>query len=98
MYSFGVVLLELITGRKPINQESGEGKDFVYWILTHLKDRQSILKLLDQEIASDTTRDEMIKVLKLAIVCTSKLPSLRPTMRQVVSMLVDVNPNLASNR
>lgn len=91
VYSFGVVLLELITGRKAIEEEYGEGKSIVYWVLTHLKDRETLLKVLDEEIATEVVRDDMIKVLKIAIICTTKLPSLRPTMREVVKMLTDAN-------
>lgn len=89
MYSFGVVLLELLTGREPIEEDYGEGKDIVYWVMTNLDDRESAIKILDDKIASESVEDEMIKVLKVAIHCTTKLPSLRPTMRDVVKMLVD---------
>ena len=92
MYSFGVVLLELVTGRKPIEEEYGEGKDIVYWVSTHLNDRENVLKVLDNKVAFDSIQDDMIKVLKIAILCTTKLPSLRPTMREVVKMLVDADP------
>ncbi|XP_015886326.3 receptor protein-tyrosine kinase CEPR2 [Ziziphus jujuba] len=92
VYSFGVVLLELVTGRKPIEEEYGEGKDIVYWVSTHLHDRENVLKVLDDKVASESIRDDMIKVLKTAILCTTKLPNLRPTMREVVKMLIDADP------
>ncbi|XWS24747.1 hypothetical protein CRYUN_Cryun27aG0010300 [Craigia yunnanensis] len=89
VYSFGVVLLELVTGRGPIEEEYGEGKHVVYWVLTHLNDRENVLKVLDNEVASETVQDDMIKVLKVGILCTAKPPNLRPTMREVVKMLID---------
>ncbi|KAL6961949.1 Receptor protein-tyrosine kinase cepr2 [Sarracenia purpurea var. burkii] len=92
VYSFGVVLLELVTGRKPIEDEYGDGKDLVYWVSTHLNDRKEVLKVLDQKIVSDLVRDDMIKVLKVATICTAKLPNLRPSMKDVVKMLVDAEP------
>ncbi|XP_017981480.1 PREDICTED: receptor-like protein kinase HAIKU2 [Theobroma cacao] len=92
VYSFGVVLLELVTGRGPVEEEYGEGKDIVYWVLTHLNNLESVLKVLDNEVASETVRDDMIKVLKVGILCTAKLPSSRPTMREVVKMLIDAEP------
>ncbi|KAL7246662.1 hypothetical protein ACSBR2_001712 [Camellia fascicularis] len=92
VYSFGVVLLELVTGRRPIEEEYGEGKDIVYWVSTHLNDREDVLKVLDPKIVSDLVEDDMIMVLKVAMHCTTKLPNLRPSMREVVKMLVDAKP------
>lgn len=92
MYSFGVVLLELVTGRRPIEEEYGEGKDIVYWVSTYLNTREEVIQVLDNKVASEVVQDDMIKVLKVAIACAKKLPSLRPTMREVVKMLVDAEP------
>ncbi|KAI4320210.1 hypothetical protein MLD38_033715 [Melastoma candidum] len=92
--SFGVVLLEIITGRSPIEEGYGDGKDVVHWVHTHLGDRENIIKnILNRSVAvSMSTKDDMIKVLKVAVSCTSKLPSTCPTMREVVKMLVDAEP------
>ncbi|GAV60637.1 Pkinase domain-containing protein/LRR_1 domain-containing protein/LRRNT_2 domain-containing protein/LRR_8 domain-containing protein [Cephalotus follicularis] len=92
VYSFGVVLLELITRRRPIEEAYGEGKDIVYWVSTHLNDHKHVLTVLDNEVAAKAVQKDMIKVLKIAILCTTKLPTLRPTMRAVVKMLVDADP------
>ncbi|XP_027354430.1 receptor protein-tyrosine kinase CEPR2 [Abrus precatorius] len=91
VYSFGVVLLELVSGREPIEDDYGEAKDIVYWVLTHLNDRESVLTILDDRVAPESV-EYMIKVLKIAIKCITKLPSLRPTMREVVKMLIDAEP------
>ncbi|KAK9047191.1 hypothetical protein V6N11_053042 [Hibiscus sabdariffa] len=95
VYSFGVVLLELATGRAAIEEEYGEGKDLVHWVSTHLNHYENVLKVLDREVA--TVQDDMVKVLKIGILCTAKLPNLRPTMREVVKMLVDAEPAIPTS-
>lgn len=92
VYSFGVVLLELVTGRRAIEEAFGEGKDIVYWVMTHLNDRETVLKVLDQKLVSELVQDDMVKVLKIAVLCTTKLPNLRPSMRDVVKLLADAEP------
>lgn len=86
-----MVLLELVTGRRPIEEEYGEGKDIVYWVGTHLSDQENVQKLLDRDIVSDLVQEDMLKVLKVAILCTNKLPTPRPTMRDVVKMIIDAD-------
>ncbi|KAE8682110.1 Leucine-rich receptor-like protein kinase family protein isoform 2 [Hibiscus syriacus] len=94
VYSFGVVLLELVTGKAAIGEEYGEGNDLVHWILTHFNHHENVLKVLDDKIVTETVtvRDDMVKVLKIGILCTAKLPNSRPSMREVVKMLVDAKP------
>lgn len=90
VYSFGVVLLELVTGRSPVEPEFGEGRDIVYWVSTHRNSRKDLLGVLDRRISSYAANN-MFTVLKIAVLCTNKLPSMRPTMREVVKMLLDAN-------
>lgn len=90
VYSFGIVLLELLSGCSPVEAKFGEGKDIVYWVLGHLN-AQTAVKILDSRVSCFAATD-MIEVLKIAILCTAKLPSLRPTMREVVNMLIDADP------
>lgn len=94
VYSFGVVLLELVTGRNAIEEAYGEGKDIVYWVSTQLENRENVIKVLDTKVAvEDGVQDDMIKVLRIATLCTTKLPNLRPSMKEVVNMLVDAEPS-----
>ncbi|MBA0818822.1 hypothetical protein Gohar_019485, partial [Gossypium harknessii] len=91
VYSFGVVLLELVTGKKPIEPEYGENKDIVSWVGSNLKGKESVLSIVDPKIPHAFKEDAM-KVLKIAILCTTTLPALRPTMRRVVQMLKEAEP------
>lgn len=98
VYSFGVVLTELITGRSPIDPHFGEGRDIVFWLSSKLGS-ENLDDVLDPRVAtSASVRDEMLKLLKIAVLCTAKLPAGRPTMRDVVKMLTDAGAGPCSPR
>uniref|UniRef100_J3NF89 non-specific serine/threonine protein kinase n=1 Tax=Oryza brachyantha TaxID=4533 RepID=J3NF89_ORYBR len=98
VYSFGVVLLELVTGRTPIMAErGGESIDIVDWVARRLDvggwvarrldSRDKVVSLLDAGIGEEWAREEAVRVLRVAVLCTSRTPSMRPSMRSVVQML-----------
>ncbi|XP_058081906.1 receptor-like protein kinase 7 [Magnolia sinica] len=91
VYSFGVVLMELVTGKRPIEPEFGNNKDIVYWVSSQMMSRESVIGLVDARIP-EASKEDVIRVLRIAILCTARLPALRPTMRTVVQLLEDVEP------
>ncbi|XP_015058589.1 receptor-like protein kinase 7 isoform X1 [Solanum pennellii] len=91
VYSFGVVLMELISGKRPIESEYGENGNIVTWVSSKLKSKESVLSIVDSSIP-EAFKEDAIEVLRIAIVCTSRLPTLRPTMRNVVKMLENAEP------
>ena len=92
VYSFGVVLMELVSGKKAIEGEYGENKEIVQWVSKNLKTRESILSIIDSRIP-DAYKEDAIKVLRIGILCTARLPNLRPNMRSVVQMLEGAQPS-----
>ncbi|KAJ6419037.1 hypothetical protein OIU84_029194 [Salix udensis] len=88
IYSFGVVILELVTGRPPIDPEFGE-KDLVKWVCTTL-DQSGTEHVIDPKLDS-RYRDEVSKVLDVGLRCTNSLPAGRPSMRRVVKMLQEAS-------
>ncbi|KAJ0980380.1 hypothetical protein J5N97_008635 [Dioscorea zingiberensis] len=89
VYSFGVVLMELVTGKRPIEPMYGESKDIVHWVTEELGSVASVVELVDKKIP-EWAKDEALKVLRIAVLCTVKLPAMRPSMRTVVHLLEEV--------
>lgn len=92
IYSYGVVLLELLTGKTPV-QPLEQGGDLVTWVRNSTRNSPLSSKILDTRInlEDESIVAHMISILKIALMCTSMSPFDRPTMRQVVSMLIESN-------
>ncbi|KAH9305955.1 hypothetical protein KI387_010359 [Taxus chinensis] len=100
IYSFGVVLMELLTGKRPIGpHEFGEGMNIVEWVRSKLAGKDGIEQALDPNVAgsSNSVKEEMILVLRIALLCTSRAPRDRPSMRDVVTMLGEAMPRRKSS-
>jgi serine/threonine protein kinase len=87
VFSFGVVLLELITGRPPTG--TGIGDNLVQWV--HRKNSEGdIESIVDPKIQNQYDINSVWKVVKLACKCTETTSSRRPTMSVVVTELNEI--------
>ncbi|KAG1369958.1 receptor-like protein kinase [Cocos nucifera] len=84
-YSFGVILLELLTGKPPMCQ----GIELAKWALSYSTRLEEREKILDSRVckASLAVHSQMLSVLKVALACVSISPEARPKMRSVLRML-----------
>ena len=96
VYSYGVVLLELITGAKAVWYVREKATYLRDWaIRMHTSDRD----IIDQAVLKSCLWPEYIdKALKLAIVCVDASPNARPSMAQVASTMEGLRPVLAPLR
>lgn len=92
IYSYGVVLLELLTGRTPV-QPLDQGGDLATWVRNYIQIHSLSPGMLDArlDLQDENTVSHMINVMKIALFCTSMSPYDRPTMREVVLMLIECN-------
>ncbi|XP_020581873.1 receptor-like protein kinase HSL1 [Phalaenopsis equestris] len=86
VYSFGVVLLELITGREA--SDGGEYGGLAEWARCHFQKGDKMMDAVDERIRDPVHLDELRIVFKLAIICTATMPSTRPTMKDVLQILL----------
>ncbi|EFJ05542.1 hypothetical protein SELMODRAFT_431458 [Selaginella moellendorffii] len=86
VFSYGVVLLELVTGKRPTGN-FGDGTSLVQWARSHFPGE--IASLLDETIVFDRQEEhlQILQVFAVALACTREDPQQRPTMQDVLAFL-----------
>ncbi|CAN6215833.1 unnamed protein product [Urochloa humidicola] len=92
IYSFGVVLLELLTGKRPV-QVLTKSKELVQWV-REMRSKGKDIEVLDPALRGRGHDEQMLNVLEVACKCINHNPCLRPTIQEVVSCLDSVDANL----
>ncbi|CAK8543711.1 unnamed protein product [Lathyrus sativus] len=88
VYSYGVVLLELLTGRKPVDMSQPQGQEnLVTWARALLTSREGLEQLVDPSLAGSYNFDDMAKVAAIASMCVHSEVTQRPFMGEVVQAL-----------
>lgn len=92
VYSFGIVLMEIATGRSPTDDKFIEGETLAKWVESCLlldgQFQEYLVGLcMGTQDYSDEQRKEVTLLLNVAILCTKQDPKERPTMQNVVKML-----------
>ena len=103
VYSYGVVLLEMITGKKPVDPSFGDGdgdeqqqQHVIEWVREQLKSKRDPVQILDPKLQEehhpvpDTQIQEMLQALGISLLCTSTRPEDRPTMKDVAVLLREI--------
>lgn len=92
VYSYGVLLLVLIAGRRPLQVSGSPVSEFqranlISWA-RHLARTGKLLDLVDKSIQPlDLDQEQALLGITVAILCLQKSPARRPSMKQVVGML-----------
>ncbi|XP_076892199.1 brassinosteroid LRR receptor kinase-like [Bidens hawaiensis] len=90
VYSYGVVLLELLTGKQPTDSLDFGDNNLVGWVKLHA--RTCITDVFDRELLTEdpTLKVELLQHLKVACACLDDRPWKRPTMIQVMAMFKEI--------
>ena len=87
VYSFGILLLELTSGKKPIEKlSSTQKRTIVDWALPLACERK-FDELVDSKLNGNYVEDELKRVILVALLCAHTRPERRPTMLEVVELL-----------
>ncbi|XP_047332145.1 inactive protein kinase SELMODRAFT_444075-like [Impatiens glandulifera] len=87
VYSFGMVLLELVTGRKAMDIARPRGQQCLSEWARPLLKKLAIEELIDPRIRNQCSEQEVISMLHCASLCIRRAPQSRPRMSQVLRML-----------
>ncbi|CAI5984703.1 unnamed protein product [Closterium sp. NIES-65] len=85
VYSYGVVLLELISGHKSIH----EWQPLAYWAEEYLADREKTPLMVDPKLEGNFDLDELYALCDIARTCVQDQAVNRPTIRDVAKALVE---------
>lgn len=88
IYSFGVVLLEIITGRKAIDtSKATKEQNLVTWAKPLLRDRKKFALLADPMLQGQYPLRGLLQALSVASMCVQDIPDMRPSIVDVVTAL-----------
>ncbi|KAG4379798.1 hypothetical protein AAZX31_16G049100 [Glycine max] len=87
IYSFGVVLLELITGRRAYDDNSGPVKHLVEWARPMFRDKRSFPRLVDPRLKGNYPGSYLSNTIELAAMCLREEPHQRPSAGHIVEAL-----------
>lgn len=97
VYSLGVIMLELLTGKSP--SEATDGLDLPQWVASIVKEEWTN-EVFDLQLMGDPANvggDELLGTLKLAMHCVDPTPEERPEAGQVLEKLQEIKPELAQS-
>ncbi|KAL6567436.1 hypothetical protein OROGR_001104 [Orobanche gracilis] len=86
VYSFGVLTLEVVSGRSSANTDYGGGQKLLVQWAWELYEEGTLLDFVDPEL-ENFPKDEVVRYMKVALFCTQANANRRPLMSQVLEML-----------
>ncbi|WOL10879.1 hypothetical protein Cni_G19638 [Canna indica] len=88
VYSFGIVLLELLTGRKSLDKSRPVREQMLAdWAAPLLTHKKKVLGIIDPRLSADYPDKSVQKIAMLAHHCLNRNPKARPLMRDIVCSL-----------
>lgn len=86
VYGFGVLVLEIVTGKRPVEYMEDDVVVLCDMVRGALEEGK-VEECIDERLQGKFPAEEAIPVMKLGLICTSQVPSNRPDMGEVVNIL-----------
>lgn len=91
MYSYGVLLLELLTGLRSIDRDRPAAqRKLVDWATPRLRHKRKVISIVDPKLEGKYSVEAAIGIAKLALRCLQRGPKSRPSMTEVVKSLEEI--------
>ncbi|KAG0605925.1 hypothetical protein M758_9G098700 [Ceratodon purpureus] len=91
VYSFGMVVLEIIGGRKNVDFKVSSVKFYFHiWVYDQIV-CNDLSEIVDTHLGGDVDTEQVMLLAKLALACVQEDPALRPTMSKAVQILEGVS-------
>ncbi|KAJ6958528.1 hypothetical protein NC653_040242 [Populus alba x Populus x berolinensis] len=88
VYSYGVVLMEMLTGLRAIDKNRAPGqRDLREWALPFLSDRTRLRHIMDPRLQGKYGTKQASEIAVLAVRCVKANPTFRPSMKEVAETL-----------
>lgn len=87
VYSFGVVVLEVVCGRRPIDTWRDDEPLLIDWV-RELYEEGKLYEAVDERMDGEYRVEDVETILKLGLACCHPDPQHRPTMKEVVAILI----------
>ncbi|KAL0400925.1 UNVERIFIED_CONTAM: putative inactive receptor kinase [Sesamum latifolium] len=92
VYSFGILLLELLTRKSPIHVPGGREVVDLVKLVSSVKSKEWAAKVFDADLLKNPTiREQMVTMLQIGIRCVAKSIKKRPKTSEILKILEDLN-------